>query len=65
MVERIPQHRHCHFCDKAILPDKQYCDEKCEEQHNAARKAKKKQLQTFYIIMVVIFVFAVILSIMG
>jgi len=62
MVERIPQHRHCNFCDKAIPMDKQYCDESCESQHVAVRKAKKKQLQTFYIVMVIIFIFAVILS---
>jgi len=63
MVERIPQHRHCNFCDKAIPFDKQYCDEKCEEQYVSVRKAKKKQLQVFYIVMVVIFIFAVIVSI--
>ena len=61
MVERIPQHRHCNFCDKAIPFDKKYCDENCEQQHVALRKAKKKQLMTFYILMIVMFVFAVML----
>jgi predicted nucleic acid-binding Zn ribbon protein len=64
MVDRIPQHRHCHYCDKAIPSDKQYCDENCEQRHAEARKKKKKQLQTFYALMIVIFVFAVVLSLM-
>lgn len=65
MVERIPQHRHCQNCDKAIPYDKKYCDDKCEQEYVTVRKAKKKQLMTFYIIMVIIFISAVILSFMG
>lgn len=64
MVDRIPQHRHCRNCDKAIPSEKQYCDDECEQKHTTARNAKKKQLQTFYAIMIIIFIFAVVLSFM-
>jgi len=62
MVERIPQHKHCRECDKAIPADRAYCDEECETRHTSKIKAKKKQLQIFYVVMIVIFIFAVLLS---
>ncbi len=62
MVERIPQHKHCRNCDKAVPADREYCDEECEQHHKASVKAKKKQLQIFYVIMIVIFIFALLLS---
>lgn len=65
MVERVAQHRHCHYCDKAIPVDKQYCDDNCETQHKTILKTKKRQLLIFYVIMIIIFVFAVFLSIGG
>lgn len=65
MVERIPQHKHCRHCDKAIPVDRKYCDEECEQTHVAIVKAKKKQLQIFYVIMIVIFIFALLLSFGG
>jgi predicted nucleic acid-binding Zn ribbon protein len=65
MVERIPQHKHCRDCDKAIPADKEYCDDECEAHHTATVKAKKKQLQIFYVVMIVIFIFALLLSFGG
>lgn len=63
MVERIPQHRHCQNCDKAISVDKKYCDENCETSHMAALRAKKRQLMMFYVLMIIVFVVAIMLSI--
>ncbi|MEM2839049.1 MAG: DUF2116 family Zn-ribbon domain-containing protein [Thermoplasmata archaeon] len=62
MVERIPQHRHCQFCDKAISIDKKYCDDNCEVSHKTAVKAKRRQLMMFYILMIIVFVVALLLS---
>lgn len=62
MVERIPQHRHCINCDKAIPADREYCNETCETEQKNTLKSKKRQLQFFYVIMVLIFIFAMILS---
>lgn len=63
MVERIPQHRHCRSCDKAIPADREFCDDKCESEHKGALKSKKRQLQIFYVIMILVFIFAVVLSV--
>lgn len=62
MVERIPQHRHCSNCDRAIPADKEYCNEACETEQKNALRSKKRQLQFFYVIMVLIFIFAMVLS---
>jgi len=62
MVERIAQHRHCQHCDKAIPFENQYCDENCENSHKEVVKSKKRQLLVFYVLMVVVFVFAVLVS---
>ncbi|HDP97289.1 MAG TPA: DUF2116 family Zn-ribbon domain-containing protein [Euryarchaeota archaeon] len=65
MVERIPQHRHCRNCEKAIPADREFCNDACETEHESALKSKKRQLQFFYVIMGLIFVFALILSSSG
>jgi len=65
MVERIPQHRHCRNCEKAIPADREFCNDACETEHKSALKSKKRQLQFFYVIMLLIFVFAMILSFSG
>jgi predicted nucleic acid-binding Zn ribbon protein len=62
MVERIPQHKHCRECSKAIPADRAYCDDECETRHISKIRAKKKQLQIFFIVMTAIFIFSLILS---
>ena len=61
-VERIPQHRHCRDCEKAIPADQEYCSKECEEHRSSAVRAKKRQLQIFYVVMIVIFIFAIMIS---
>lgn len=65
MVDRIPQHRHCENCDKAIQYKDRFCDEKCEQEHKAKMKDKKRQLTFFYIAMVAIFIIAMIMLFLG
>jgi predicted nucleic acid-binding Zn ribbon protein len=65
MVERIPQHRHCKECDKAIPYKDKYCDEKCEAASKQRLQSKKRQLIYFYIAMVMILVLAIVLGLMG
>lgn len=62
MVERVPQHKHCLNCDKAIPLDRKYCDEKCEAERERVLKAKKRQLLIFYVIMILIFISALLFS---
>jgi predicted nucleic acid-binding Zn ribbon protein len=64
-VDRIPQHRHCKECDKAIPLKDKFCDEKCEKDWKDKMLAKKRQLLYFYMAMVAILLFAVVLGLMG
>ena len=42
--------------------DKKYCDENCETSHKIALTAKKRQLMMFYVLMIIVFVVAILLS---
>jgi len=50
MVERVAQHKHCRTCRKAVPPDKDFCDEMCEQQLKAELKKKRNN----YIILLLI-----------
>ncbi len=65
MVERIGQHRHCRNCEKAIPYKDQYCDDKCETEWKTKMSKKKNQLMYFYVVMVIIMIFAVTLMFLG
>ncbi len=64
MVERVPQHRHCTNCNKAIPYRDKFCDEKCEGEYKGNLKAKKRQLLYFYALMVIVFVISISLVFM-
>jgi predicted nucleic acid-binding Zn ribbon protein len=61
MVDRLPQHRHCINCDKAIPYKDKFCDEACEKEHKGKLQAKKRQLVYFYLAMAALFVMAIVL----
>lgn len=42
-----------------------FCDEKCESEWKGKMSSKKRQLTFFYIIMVIIMIFAISLTFMG
>ena len=65
MVDRIAQHKHCKYCDKAIPYKDEYCDSTCEKAWKSKMQNKKRQLLFFYIAMVVIMILAVALVFMG
>lgn len=56
MVERLPQHRHCQNCDRAIPYKEKFCDDNCEKEYKAKLVAKKRQLMFFYMVMVAVFI---------
>lgn len=65
MVERLPQHRHCRNCEKAIPFKEEFCDEKCESEYRNKLLKKKRQLQYFYALMAIIFILAMSLVFFG
>lgn len=65
MVERVPQHRHCKECDRAVPSKDEFCDEKCEAAWKGKMKAKKRQLMYFYMLLVAIMIITIVLGFMG
>lgn len=62
VVERIPQHKHCGECGKAIQADERYCSEECRQRHETKVQGRKRQLLMLYIGSFIIFVIVIILS---
>jgi len=44
MSEKLLQHKHCRFCDKAILPDLEFCGDDCQVKHREMMRKKRNQL---------------------
>ncbi len=44
MAEKLLQHRHCRSCNKAILPDLDFCNDDCMSQHKERMRKKRNQL---------------------
>jgi predicted nucleic acid-binding Zn ribbon protein len=65
VVEKVGQHRHCRSCEKAIPYKEDFCGEECETAWKGKMTSKKRQLTFFYILMVIIMIFAVALTFMG
>ncbi len=61
-VDRIPQHRHCKNCDKAIPYKGKFCDDACENDYRTRTSSEKKKLYLFYAISVVVLVGLMILN---
>jgi predicted nucleic acid-binding Zn ribbon protein len=59
LVERVPQHRHCANCDRAIPYKDKFCNDDCETQYKNKMQGKKRQLVYFYIAMVAVFVISI------
>jgi len=50
MSEKLLQHKHCRFCEKAISIKEVYCSQDCKLQHQTMMKKKRNQL---YILMAI------------
>ncbi len=48
MGDKLLQHKHCRNCGKAVNIDKDYCNDRCKDQHHDMLKKKRNQL---YILM--------------
>ncbi|HID71574.1 MAG TPA: DUF2116 family Zn-ribbon domain-containing protein [Thermoplasmata archaeon] len=56
---KIPQHKHCLICGRAVQVDEEFCGEECKNLYDQ-RMAKRKQTLYFYLagfILVVLFMF--------
>jgi predicted nucleic acid-binding Zn ribbon protein len=41
LVERVPQHKHCRNCRRAVPPEEEFCDDACKGQFK--RELTKKR----------------------
>lgn len=62
MPERLPQHKHCIACGRAVSPKDEYCSESCEQERTDILAKKKRQLLLLYAISVGVVVVAFILA---
>jgi len=62
VVERIPQHRHCNECGKAIVSTEKYCSEECKTKRDTKLKQRKRQLLLLYFGSFIAFVILVMFS---
>ncbi|MGQ9583453.1 MAG: DUF2116 family Zn-ribbon domain-containing protein [Thermoplasmatota archaeon] len=57
---KIPQHKHCMVCGKAIRAREQYCSEECEREWARASRTKRNLQMVLYISMAVMIVVLVL-----
>ena len=50
MSEKLLQHKHCRFCERALTLKEDFCSEDCRVQHQTMMRKKRNQL---YILMAV------------
>jgi len=50
MSDKLLQHKHCRYCEKAITIKEIYCSEDCKHQHHTMLRKKRNQL---YILMAI------------
>jgi predicted nucleic acid-binding Zn ribbon protein len=61
-AQRIPQHKHCMVCNKAIPSKENLCSEDCENEYNRRTKKSRMYLYIMYGLFFVIII-AFVLSI--
>jgi predicted nucleic acid-binding Zn ribbon protein len=65
VVERIPQHRHCAECGKAIVGTEKYCSDECRKKRETLIKKRKRQLLMLYFGSFIVFVVLIVLWLGG
>ena len=58
-AQRIPQHKHCLICNKAIPAKQELCSDECEEKYNALKAKQKNWMYVMYAMIFILMVFVV------
>lgn len=64
VVEKIPQHKHCHQCGKAFIGKGDYCSTECTKEGEELLKKKKRQLLVLYAVTFIILIVALLVMAM-
>ncbi|TET90572.1 MAG: DUF2116 family Zn-ribbon domain-containing protein [Methanomassiliicoccales archaeon] len=62
MPERLPQHKHCLNCGRAVSASKDFCSDDCEEDRIGMLRRKRRQLLILYVGSIIVLLMAVIFS---
>lgn len=62
MPEKLPQHKHCMTCGRAVSPKKEYCSDDCKEERFSTIQKKKKQLLILYAVSIGVVIVAFIIA---
>jgi len=52
---KIPPHKHCIWCGKAVDEDKRFCSNKCEEEFNKAERRRKRSFIIYMVLLMAMF----------
>lgn len=63
-AQRIPQHKHCMICNKAIPAKTRICSDECQEEYDKLDKKRKNYMYIMYGLFFVIIIM-VVLSMRG
>ena len=58
-AQRIPQHKHCLICNKAIPAKQELCSEECETRYNAIKAKQKNWMYIMYAMIFILLIFVV------
>lgn len=58
-AQRIPQHRHCLICNKAIPAKQELCSEECETKYNNIKAKQRNWMYIMYAMIFILLVFVV------
>ena len=58
-AQRIPQHKHCMICNKAIPAKQELCSEECEEKYKTMKSKQRNWVYIMYAMIFVLLVFVV------
>jgi predicted nucleic acid-binding Zn ribbon protein len=58
MVEKLPQHKHCRVCRKAVLVTDDFCDDMCKAEYKAMMRKKRNS----YILLMLFAMFAMFMA---
>ena len=62
MTEKLLQHKHCRYCERAINLKDDYCGRECKDQHQTMLRKKRNQL---YILMAIAMGIMLLTMLMG
>lgn len=62
MAEKLVQHKHCKNCGKAVLADRKFCGDRCNDQYVTMMKKKRNQYYLLFGILMAVLILSTLYS---